>query len=172
MKVLVAVLFAFSLSAQASTVELEVDDTANASVQTDASSSVAELVEDWGHLHGQINCREFPGRRVCSDIRMFDSLLGDCTGAGCYGLWHEQMRTVRSLSDYYYDNVAYGAETSEEAGRLSERTARRLCGIRVTGPADYVSRLTVTYNRMVQLLVELQENAGIRRPYSCKFVIK
>ena len=106
---------------------------------------------------------------VLRTVRYFGSLLVNCTGYACFNLWDDQIRTVNRLADYYYDNVSYGATATENIGTLARRTATSLCKIEVTGTASYVYQLTVTYNRMLNLLEELQESAQIREPYTCKF---
>ncbi len=116
-----------------------------------------------------ITCADQPGRRFCGKINRFAGSLTDCEGTACEVMWRDQIAQIRVFLDEYYDTFLPGDEVGKDLGALSQKTARQLCRVKVTGSPTWVSALTVRYNQFLKALKQLQEMAELETPYSCTF---
>ncbi len=116
-----------------------------------------------------LTCADQPGRRFCGRLNRFSSLLGSCTGSGCESLWVDQIRQIRIFLDEYYETFLPGDEVGADLGKLAQSTAKTLCKYEVTGEEQWISALTVQYNRYLKALKEIQTLALLKDAYSCTF---
>jgi hypothetical protein len=120
---------------------------------------------------GPFTCADQPGRRLCGRINQFGGLLADCEGSACYTLWNEQIRHIRVFLDEYYETFLLGDEVGADLAGLANKTARKLCRVRITGQTHTVNTMALAYNRYLLALKQLQEgsNANLKDAYSCTF---
>jgi hypothetical protein len=116
-----------------------------------------------------LTCAAQPGRKFCSRLNRFDSLLVSCTGYACYTLWRDQLHQISSFLDEYYDNIFPGDPIGADLATMAQKTSKVLCRQEVTGDAEWISTLSVQYNRFLVALKQLQDESEIKSPYTCKF---
>jgi hypothetical protein len=122
----------------------------------------------WATAAEPLTCAEQPGRRFCGSMNRFQSLLVDCSSSGCHSVWSDQLSVMRDFLDEYFDQFLPGDQVGADLGKLANKTARELCGYRITGDAQWISTLVAQYNQFLKALRGLQEMSGVT-PYSCSF---
>ncbi len=116
-----------------------------------------------------INCTSQPGQAACREMRWAYSTLVDCDGSSCHSLWREQIMSMDTLTRWYYDNINLADRAQRDVADEAYRLAAKICLRSYEGDADWISRITVSINRVMPVLESLQLMGGITTPKTCTF---
>lgn len=117
------------------------------------------------------DCSVAPGRDLCLKLNTAKSYLVNCQGNACYTLWGHYLKSLNRVSATYTENFLPNDKFAVEVGTLANALATAICRNRIEGDADWVRTITMTENRVLPLLKEIQQQAGLPETKSCKKVI-
>lgn len=114
-----------------------------------------------------LDCATATGKEICVSIRRVEINVRPCEGAGCD--FYNLINLMDRATDLYIESLATSA--TRQAGDLAFSAASTLCHTTFTGERDQIRRLTVSANRFLEAMIELQELAGITDTMACEFEV-
>ncbi len=116
-----------------------------------------------------LTCKTMPGTTLCRRLKkVLQAYSYNCTGAACYGLFDTMTRELRSFSREYERVAGWEPETKEDISDLAHKTATKICGMQLTGPADILTRNMLAANPALDILLEIQKGSKRESTKHCQ----
>lgn len=114
------------------------------------------------------DCSKSPGRDLCLKTRKAESYIRECQGQSCYSMWRSYIVALDDLTQFYLSNFLPKDSFSSDIGEMAYSLSKGICGQEITGDSDWVRRVSLSENRALPFLKEVQERAGLPVVKTCK----
>lgn len=113
----------------------------------------------------QLDCATPTGKEICVAIRKVEINAIPCEGAGCD--FYKLIHLMDSATDLYIQSLTITA--TKQVGDLAYSAADALCHTKFTGDRNVILRLTVSANRFLNAMQEIQTHAELTDTMTCEF---